>query len=414
VSGDSGTFTVTVKVTASEHHAERKGITSLAIANRVIEIPLSQVDERNYWKDGELISLHQSKNLPDGRLPIPLAIIGDGWDLSDLKKGGLWQTFSQALCDLFLQIDVVKDFKDYFDIYAYCAESSQRGKYGFNAFGTTPTIGTDFRKMRRLIDDAMKNHPNKSALTFMSASNGAVGGWASLEGYAFASNPDNDKGYTYWMAHEFVGHAFARLPDFYPCWDCDGYFTCKTIDRGGAQENDTITHRGGTFPKCYTNGDCNVRRFVERTYSEWRKGFEWNVDWETDPQKVIWKDFIGKPGYDNVGVYPTEFNDWGEYDSWFYGLTAPEKDDCMNTSGDYIWFNVGTRMWLWNRILQLSGVPDPDILREHADPAHPRSLENFMRFDTLHHYNNNGHNTHLPVEHPVLMKKYWEENGLYP
>jgi hypothetical protein len=412
-SGTAGTYTISVEVKANPGKAERNGLISFSAEGIRSGIPVSQVDESNYWKDGELIPLHQSANLPEGRLPIPVVIIGDGWDLSDLKKGGLWETFSRALSNLFLNIDVVKDFENYFDIYAYCAESNQRGKYGFNAFGTTPVVGTDFEKMRTRILEAIKDHPNKQALRFMSASNGAVGGWASVEGYAFVSTPDSEGGYAYWMAHEFVGHGFAQLPDFYPCWDCEETFTCKTINRSGEQEKDDITRRGGTFPKCYTNGDCNVRDFVKRTYAAWDKGFEWNIDWETDPKKVVWKDFIGKPGYNNVGVFATEFNDWGEYDSWFYGLSAPEEDDCMETT-NYIWFSVGSRIWLWNVILQMSGVSDPNLMAENPDPKHPRSIENFIKFDAEHHYNNNGIHNDRPVEHPVLRAKYWKENRLYP
>jgi hypothetical protein len=410
--GKAGTHTLTAAVLENSDFSERTACIKVITSDTVIKLTVNQVDSENYWKNGDLITLNSAGQLPPGRKPIPIVIIGDGWDLSDLRKGGLWETFARALSDLFLEIDVVRDFRDYFDIYAYCAESNHRGIHGFNAFGTTTKKGTDFKKMRRLINKALKNHPNRKAMTFISASNGKVGGWASVEGYAFVSNPDSTGTYAYWMAHEFIGHGFGQIPDFYPCWGCGTDFSCDTLDRNSPPVKDKITRRGGYYPKSFTNGKNKVKALVKRTYRAWNAGFEWNVDWETDPERVVWKDFIGREGYENVGVFPTEFNDWGDYNCWYYGLTTPEQDDCMVTSA-YVWFNVGSRIWLWNKILKYTGVPDPNLL-ENPDPEHPRSLENFMKFDAEHGYNRNGQRSPLPEEHPVLTGKYWIENNLYP
>jgi hypothetical protein len=129
-SGEAGKdILVSVKVQASKAFTERKGVITFTADNAASKITLSQVDERNYWKNGDVITLHKHGKMPKGLKPIPIVILGDGWDLSDFKKDdGVFQTYAQAVCDLLLQIDIVKDFTDWFDIYAYCADSNQRGK----------------------------------------------------------------------------------------------------------------------------------------------------------------------------------------------------------------------------------------------------------------------------------------------
>jgi hypothetical protein len=82
-------------------------------------------------------------------------------------------------------------------------------------------------------------------------------------------------------------------------------------------------------------------------------------------------------------------------------------------------YSVGVRMWIWNRILERSGVPSPNIFYQNKTlppptPEQPRSLANFMHFDTIHHYNNNGKVNPIPALHPILTAQYWSANKLFP
>jgi hypothetical protein len=143
---------------------------------------------------------------------------------------------------------------------------------------------------------------------------------------------------------------------------------------------------------------------------EWARGYDWYIDWSDDPQEVVWKDFIGKPGYKNVGVYPTAFN------AMFAGFYGPEQFEAMREL-NHLWYGLGVRMTVWNRILERSGIKNEDVPNwlTNPDADHPRSLKSFKEFDIKHGYNNDGKHVNDFVEHPIFTAKYWiEDNYLYP
>jgi hypothetical protein len=143
---------------------------------------------------------------------------------------------------------------------------------------------------------------------------------------------------------------------------------------------------------------------------EWARGYDWYLDWSDDPNEVVWKEFIGKPGYKNVGVYPTAFN------AVFAGFYGPEQFEAMREL-NHLWYGVGVRMAVWNRILERSGVKNegvPNWLTQ-PDADHPRSLKSFKEFDVKHGYNNDGKHVNDFVEYSIFTAKYWiEDNYLYP
>lgn len=404
--GGKGVFNITVSVAAAPvAGTERNAAIKFTNGERTQTawVPVAQVNEANYYRDGDVIVLHRATP-PAGLKPIPVIFIGDGWDLSDFKKGtGVFETYTRALTKVFLNVDIVKDFTNLFDVYAYCAESECRGKRGFNPFGTSSSTGTDFGKMARLGGEFLKKigHPNAKNVTYLAATNAGVGGYAIHGTFAIVSNPSNQHGYAYWMVHEYVGHVMANMPDLYfgnPGW---------VLDRGPdvEKEFDPITKRW--FPATYNKGKVkDVRNMVRNFNREWRRGYDWNVDWTDNPKEAIWKDFVGKPGYENVGAFPTGWNVFG-------GFMGPEKLDAMRDL-NHLWFSVGSRMWLWNRIQERAGIEDPPSYIEHPEADHPRSLKSFKAFDIAKHYNTNGKNVNTFVEDPILTREFWDQNDIWP
>jgi uncharacterized repeat protein (TIGR02543 family) len=415
-------------VTITSSGAERQGEVIFTRNDMQIIIPVIQVNTaENYWQDGEVITLHQSSNVPAGRQPIPITIIGDGWDLGDLEKGGLWESWVRQVANLILEVDVVKDFANYFDIYAYCALSDQRGLYGHNAFGTSPYVGYNnnliIEKIRNVV---LASHPNlpedNNDLIYILSSNGAIGGWSSGN-HCGLSTPLGESNYSFWVAHEFVGHTIARIPDYYgggQWW----------LDHEGTLLDDDFSFRkdsiGATYPECYVHdtgnpgtgwphyddeGDdpCHARGICASVANAWKTGYNWSLDWSKNPNHVVWKYFIGKPGYENVGVYDSIMR----FNTLFGGLTTPEKRDAM--LGSIVSFNVGSRMWIYNKILERAGVEMDNIFSVAQD--HPRSVESFYNFDTTYHYNIgvDGYQTFLEAAaHPIFSKETWENNGYSP
>jgi uncharacterized repeat protein (TIGR02543 family) len=453
----SATTVVTLTV-ASNSGADRTAEISFSVGPKTAIIPLNQVDETNYWETGDLIPLHLGSDEPEPRLPntytIPVVFVGNGWDLADHRKadlangdkGGLWVEYSQAWSDLFMQQDIIRDMKQYIDVYSLAAISNQNGNVYFTAF--KPYIGAhrDGGAMISMATKALKDmgHPNWERVVFVDGSNQGTGGfnvyYTNSEGatgqVANYGNPESEQSGQYWWAHEFLGHDFSNMPDFYYHNDAIDWtspttsysqlswtVTSDEVDGGGSvtispAETRTFNlfSRAGEFPTKYTSGSSLSN--LPNLAIEWDRGYWWNTDWESDPTKVIWKPFIdlkneGK-GYTQVSVYGG--GNWNGID----GFKRPENHNIMNenTGGDCpggtIFADVGHRMWVWNRLLRKAGIGSPHII-SNPDPTHPRSLENFIKFDTINGYReySNGVHNCIWVKPAVLTRAYWDEHQLF-
>jgi len=425
--GSTSNVVITVKVQANTNGEDRVAILEFAYGGKTAEVPLSQVNTDDYWKDGEMIPLHTHGTMPEGTIPIPVVVVGNGWDLGDHKKGGLWEQFTRGWCELFLAQDMIKPFADYFDVYAYCAISNQSGNIAFSAFKYGLDQDRDTGPIVTLPTYALlnMNHPNALRIVFVELTNGAVGGWnyyysnaaGGASQIAMYGNPSMEEWGQYWWTHEFIGHDLANMPDYYT--------PAKSLNLEGEKVPYTSIDwtdnglpysyiRTGEYPKCFNNGSCTVIDEIRWLCSNWDNGYWWNTDWETDPEKVVWKDFIGKPGYDNVGVYSGGTTGLGNTSSY----KRPEDHNVMNENwGSHmdgnIWHDVGSRFWIYNRILERAGVRTSPHLVTNPDPNNLRSLENFMRFDVENNYNDNGIHTRTYPLPPILTATYWNEHGLF-
>jgi hypothetical protein len=74
-------------------------------------------DTETHWKNGDvlMLSTHTRGN------GITIAIIGDGFDAEEMRKGGKYETRCRELADHFFHLPVIKDFKDLFDFYCVMA-----------------------------------------------------------------------------------------------------------------------------------------------------------------------------------------------------------------------------------------------------------------------------------------------------
>ncbi|MDR1346432.1 MAG: Ig-like domain-containing protein [Bacteroidales bacterium] len=417
VSPSSGTGSpnkTTITVTVQAGAAIDSGIITFTYGRISVDVQVSRVDTNNYWHDGDLLTTYQSPGLPDSLKPIAIVIVGDGWDLSDLKHDGLFEQYARAWTDWFFEFDVVRDMKSYFNVYAYVAESEQRGINGFAKFGTLAGVaGPDRNRMAELSTLAIQEvYPDVSELVFVNMANGAIGGWNygaynpalpnSHCQFADYSNPSMESHDYPWFNHEFIGHNVAHMPDF--------YYINREADWNGAMEAYTFPFRSGTRPQYCTDGyDMSADNVYSWLYSEWDKGYYWMCDYETDPAAVLWKDFIGKPGYNNVGIYGGQTLGSAQ----ITGFKQPEEGNNM-MNNHYSQPDVGTRFWVWNKIKERAGVTSSPCLLSNPDSAHPRSLYNFMLWDAEHSYNDDG-DFYNPSDVPaVLTAEYWIQHDLLP
>ncbi|MDR1562682.1 MAG: hypothetical protein LBS54_06325 [Dysgonamonadaceae bacterium] len=415
---------------------ERTGFITLSYGTTTVDLPVYQLNHDSCYHNGEAIIVKEHGEIPAGRKPIPIMLFGDGWDLMDLYKSyneengrGFLKAYATAWAERCFSIDMLKEFADYFDVYCYSGESMQRGTHGLSRYRNDPH---NSRNMDMAVSDAnatIKSHINFDNAIFVDLSNDTPGGWNFSAGgrqYAAYGNPDNGQTGLGWWGHEFLGHDVSNMPDFYSptrslCWegqqDDNGPCAANTayslpedlnaLPPGSqfAQFPNAPHFRTGEFPTEYKHGGGATNlHAVWRLYGEWDAGYYWNVDYEHDPAKVIWKDFIGKTGYSNVGV-----KDGQTYTgtSYYY---RPEPINEMISHG--AGWDLGLRIWIWNRLLERSGVGNPHILSAH-DPDHPRSIESFMAWEEEHGYNNNktGWRNNPPVPQ-LLTQAYYRAHNL--
>ncbi|ANH81214.1 hypothetical protein A8C56_09670 [Niabella ginsenosidivorans] len=108
---------------------------------------------QEYWENKDCFILHRHTK---GK-GVPVVIIGDGFNRSDNKKGGFFEKTCHALADSFLINPVIKDFKNYFDIYVVVAESKESGTTPGTktAFGSGSSKGADFKAALSFIKAAV-------------------------------------------------------------------------------------------------------------------------------------------------------------------------------------------------------------------------------------------------------------------
>ncbi|MDR1371611.1 MAG: T9SS type A sorting domain-containing protein [Dysgonamonadaceae bacterium] len=423
---------------------ERRGVVTLKYGTTTNYLPVYQLNHDSCYHNGEVILVKEHN--PDGMLPgtkpIPIMLFGDGWDLMDLYKSyheddgrGFFPAYAAAWAKRCSEVDMMSDFADYFDIYAYSGESMQRGTHGLSKYRQDPH---NSRQMDMAVSDAnatIRNHVNYNNAIFVDLSNDTPGGWNFYAGgrqYAAYGNPANRQTGLGWWGHEFTGHDVSNMPDFYVmdgsrslCWPT-GYYpgqpsaadNCTEVTHYTMPEdlnNTTLTQftkfpdapffREGDYPTYYkSNAGATGLHAVFRLYGEWDSGYYWNVDYEKDPAKVVWKDFIGKTGYSNVGIKTDQ-----RYSNTSY-YYRPESINEMIREG--VGWDLGLRIWIWNKLLERAGIGNPHILSAN-DPSHPRSIENFMIWDEEHGYANNKTGwRNQPAVPQLLTEAYYTGHNL--
>jgi hypothetical protein len=267
----------------------------------------------DFYTDGEVLVLNEHTK-GNG---IPVVIIGDGFNHEDLRHGGNWEQVVQFVNNIFSQLDVFKDFYEYFDVYAYMAESQDRGvATGSNTkFGTNGSLSnTDFALAKKLIGE-MPQIGDITKVSVMFICNGNIGGigTAMLEndGYGYAVYSSSEPNAKYWCAHEFGGHVFGWVID----------------EIGG----------GGTVTAAFT----------EKLRHLHSLGKYLNVALTNDPDKVPWKHFFGVPGYDQVGIFEGGY--YYDKDIW------RSENTSIMVNQNYPHYNAQSRYLIYARIKTLAG-----------------------------------------------------------
>jgi len=242
-----------------------------------------------------------------------IVMVGDGFSREDNKKGGKYETVCRQLADTLLANPIIKDFKEYFDIYGVVAQSPTSGINADNYF-KSGAGGADFEAANAFTCEAIAGLAARVDRSWIFIGNGMIGGFANfgVDGNCGSAVYSTAEGVSsYWMSHEFVGHAFASLADEYDASGFGpGYY-------GGAAELNNM-HKHGMGLNCSTTGVAT---------------------------QTPWKDFVGRAGYEEVGAFEGGF---GENN----GVWRPEQWSIMeDNTGQGIYYNAQSRLLIYKRIL---------------------------------------------------------------
>jgi hypothetical protein len=246
-----------------------------------------------------------------------IVMVGDGFSRDDNKKGGLFEKTCRQLADTLLNNPVIRDFKEYFDIYGVVAQSPTSGIHADNFF-KSGAGGADFEAANAFTCEAVQGLAARIDRSWIFIGNGMIGGFANfgVNGNCGSAVYSTAEGVSaYWMSHEFVGHAFASLADEYDASSFGpGYY-------GGAAELNNM-HRQGMGLNCSSTGVAS---------------------------QTPWKDFIGREGYEKVAAFEGGFGE-------SQGIWRPEQWSIMvDNTGNGIYYNAQSRLLIYKRILLCAG-----------------------------------------------------------
>jgi len=272
---------------------------------------------------------------------VTIVIVGECFNREDNKDNGFYETKCRAMASAFLKNDIIKNFRDYFDIYVAVAESPVSGIQGTpGAFGTTDNSDPNYPNNDWNIPDAnvftVEAIPALGPIlnrAWIMIFNGQAGGWANFGqpagncGMAWWSTAE-DVVSSYWMMHEFCGHGFASLADEYPGGDA-------AFDFG------------------------------------WQSDYMvMNVSNTGNLANVPWKKFIGLEGYEEVGAYPVQDGIW-----------MPEAHSIMvDDANNDLYYNAMSRWMLYRRIYTASKFTDNSSI-SFAAGEEDNLWTDFLEFD---------------------------------
>lgn len=318
--------------------------------------PANFNDDPGYWHDGDVL-VYQKATAGNG---IDIFIIGDCFIWADLKKGGRWEHEAKKYAYAFLDCEVIRNFRKYFNVKILFSESSRRYVNGGGTDGSGAKFGSSSSGTATFNENAMRNavaphvkNKNETYLMVLAYSlDGAnqLGGWArgSLAAGSVFDNEVNTIPW-YWVRHEFVGHAFAKLADEYS-------------SGGNTRHPQYDTDHQHGWDLSYFNGDAQSLNIAGWPLH--------NPADKNDPyiknKLPPWKDFLGRPEYarEHLGAY--EGGGGATQGRWH----ATPNLCYMNTSRD-AGFCVICRYTIWLNI-QVLGVESgarsfEDRLRKYQD-----------------------------------------------
>ena len=267
--------------------------------------------DKKFWNTGEVL---EYKKATKGK-GVNIVLFNDAFNKMELAVGGVYETSAAEMADLFLSMPVVRDYKEYFNIYILMKVWGKSGLYNQYAGNTyrAPYDGRENTFLSQITAmPQLKNVP-ATQVTGTYVANGMAGGYMITfsNGLPYAVFSFGAEGNCpYWLIHEFMGHAFTSLGDMYLAdrdlskWDgiflkSDQPINSKSEDKMGndwapncrlAEWNQEAWDKFIALPgneKYADNMDSEYRRPLPEGYKEKHPNYTggdymWRVDYDAD------------------------------------------------------------------------------------------------------------------------------------
>lgn len=300
------------------------------------------------WSDGDVIEIYRATKGSDQN-GFNIIVMGDGFTDSQVKSDGIYEQIMRQAAEHILDIEPMKSYADYVNIYAVVvvsdnggvdAESEDEADTALSCYygdgtevcGDHTTVQqylynisnlSSTERQKAVVCVVLNDNKHAGTTYFFSNSTLAIA-YCPYEGY------DNEL-FGQLVHHEVVGHGVGRLLDEYVYYDT-------------AIDNSTLNELEGLF----------------------EYGLGANLSIDSDKTTVSWSSFIGASGYDEVGIYE------GGY---FYanGVYRSEYVSCMDDNRAY--FSAPSRRAIVERVLDNAGETfDYDAFVENDIATQPTTI----------------------------------------
>lgn len=285
---------------------------------------LDTYESTDYSQDGKIVKIQEATK-GNG---IDIVVMGDGFTDKEIADG-TYETVMKKAMENFFSIEPTQSFREYFNFY-YITTVSKHHFFGegFETalgvyFGGGAFIGGDDKKCFKYASK-IKNYDPAQSVIIVVANTPQGGGTAFWydKGEAVVYFPMtfglHHQFFASVLHHEAIGHGFAKL--------ADEYFT------EGPRES-------YTFPKD------QIAEYKSRFHN---RGWHTNVDFTSDPDKVLWSRFLKDSRYQNEGLGIFEGGA-----TWPYGVYRSSENSTMNDTY-YGAFNAPSREAIYKRIMELA------------------------------------------------------------
>ena len=341
-------------------------------------------ESKSYADDGKVVTL-QKASVGKG---VDIVITGDAFSDRQITDGTFQKAAKQAVNDLF-SVEPYKSLKNRFNIYLVNAVSKHEEYFNgastaFDCvFGVGSYVGGDDKKVLSYAQKAVGSSrmDNVAVLVLMNS--------LRSSGTTFMNDPEDESVYA-------GGSAVCYVP-----------YKDVTVSGGLSNVGSVIIHELGGHAIAKLADEYAYREqgtVVEGVISYVRATQKWNwntnVDFTSDPSKVLWSRFVGDSNFasENIGAYE------GGYTFW-RGVWRPTANSVMNNNYTHTTFNAPCRSQIWTRIMKLSEGSSWKYDYNafvNWDKAHPTKAMSATRGVEVQADKTD----HVP---PVLVGKTWKE-----